>query len=300
MAAVLCWYTELSWLLSTQLLFWGGRGITVDHIDYNPLNNRLDNLRAVPQSVNKNRFVTPVSAKKIAQIGSDHQIIKLFANSHGAAAHVLLENQTHAGNPESISEYIRKIANLNERTGTNKHKAYGYFWRYEIEGSHLDLDGESWRTLEVAGVKAIISNFGRVKSVRRSAPSFGTLTQAGYRYAEIGGKRHRIHQLVALAFIGERPSQSHIVDHIDEDKQNNHFENLRWATLSENSLNSSYKHFKPVILKNIKTGEMLYCDSTKDAAARVGTDITCISAVKNGRLKSIRGYVAIKEKVLEV
>jgi HNH endonuclease/NUMOD4 motif len=49
-----------------------------------------------------------------------------------------------------------------------------------------------------------------------------------------GRKKFFIHQLVALAFISERPSVDHEVAHGDGVKSNNHFSNLRWATRTEN------------------------------------------------------------------
>jgi len=41
---------------------------------------------------------------------------------------------------------------------------------------------------------------------------------------------------VATAFIGEPPSKSHVVDHIDTNRRNNRPENLRWVTRLENIL----------------------------------------------------------------
>lgn len=43
-----------------------------------------------------------------------------------------------------------------------------------------------------------------------------------------------VHRIVATAFHGEAPSEKHIVDHIDTNRQNNRPENLRWLTRLEN------------------------------------------------------------------
>lgn len=43
-----------------------------------------------------------------------------------------------------------------------------------------------------------------------------------------------VHQLVAEAFLGPRPSSRHVVAHADGTRDNNRLENLRWATYEEN------------------------------------------------------------------
>ncbi len=48
----------------------------------------------------------------------------------------------------------------------------------------------------------------------------------------------RVHIIVAIAFHGNPPTQQHIVDHIDTNRQNNRPENLRWLTKLENALNN--------------------------------------------------------------
>ena len=50
------------------------------------------------------------------------------------------------------------------------------------------------------------------------------------------GKVHRIHQLVAREWV-HNPDGKICVDHIDGVKSNNHYENLRYATHSENNRN---------------------------------------------------------------
>lgn len=45
-----------------------------------------------------------------------------------------------------------------------------------------------------------------------------------------------VHRIVATAFHGDPPSERHIVDHIDTNRQNNRPENLRWVTRLENIL----------------------------------------------------------------
>jgi hypothetical protein len=45
---------------------------------------------------------------------------------------------------------------------------------------------------------------------------------------------HVAHRIVAFAFLGNPPSEKHVVDHIDTNRCNNRIENLRWVTRLEN------------------------------------------------------------------
>lgn len=54
-------------------------------------------------------------------------------------------------------------------------------------------------------------------------------TRKGRAYA------YKVHRLVALAFVGPRPSDQHVVNHKDGDKLNNAAENLEWVTVAENA-----------------------------------------------------------------
>ena len=53
----------------------------------------------------------------------------------------------------------------------------------------------------------------------------------------------RVHRLVALAHL-ENPNNYKLVDHIDQNKLNNHSDNLRWTTTSVNNINSKTRKSK--------------------------------------------------------
>ena len=59
--------------------------------------------------------------------------------------------------------------------------------------------------------------------------SYGSLFLDGYYNTQIKKKPYKIHVLVFLAFINNKPTSEYTVDHKDRDQTNNVFENLRLA-----------------------------------------------------------------------
>jgi len=118
-----------------------------------------------------------------------------------------------------------------------------------------DLKGEVWKDIAGYEGRYQISNLGRVKSVKRLAYNPHVLGDGCYRTvperilkhnnnrgyhcvyirSDNVTKVHRIHYLVARAFIGEPPSPSYLVIHLDGNKHNNVVENLKWVTPKEYS-----------------------------------------------------------------
>jgi hypothetical protein len=75
-----------------------------------------------------------------------------------------------------------------------------------------------------------IGNYGWLQPCR--------LKRGGYLavnlWSKNRGRTWPLHQLVCIAFHGPRPSPKHDAAHIDGNKANNHWSNLRWATRAEN------------------------------------------------------------------
>ena len=61
---------------------------------------------------------------------------------------------------------------------------------------------------------------------------------------------HYIHKLVAREWVGN-PEQKRCVDHIDGCRTNNHWENLRHATHSENLMNKLGRKNKTSVYKGV-------------------------------------------------
>lgn len=91
------------------------------------------------------------------------------------------------------------------------------------------------------------------------------------------GETHKrmMHKLVAECWLGDNPDKKiYSIDHIDRNKDNNHYSNLRYVTRSEQMKNRDMDYSKlpqifgyhPVIITNCKTGEKLKFESKKSAA----------------------------------
>lgn len=104
---------------------------------------------------------------------------------------------------------------------------------------------EEWRPVPGYADYAV-SDHGRVVSHKRATPKLlrAFLSYNGYQQVELlrdrVGKKFKVHQLVALTFIGERPEGME-TRHLDGDKSNNAASNLIYGTRSEN-IRDQVKH----------------------------------------------------------
>ena len=128
---------------------------------------------------------------------------------------------------------------------------------------------EQWK--KVKGIDNYsISNFGRLRNDKIGIEKSTRLTKTGYVIATLkqdGVKYTRyIHRLVADAFV-ENPENLSVVNHIDENKQNNRFDNLEWCTIEYNNKygtriekmtnTKTERYGTRVAMTDIATGELI-------------------------------------------
>ncbi len=87
-----------------------------------------------------------------------------------------------------------------------------------------------------------ITNTGKVLNLNLEEVNV-EINESGYKYIMIDDKKNYIHRLVAYAFINNNdPEINKIVDHIDNDRQNNNYKNLRWCKQKDNAKNKKIKN----------------------------------------------------------
>lgn len=123
---------------------------------------------------------------------------------------------------------------------------------------------EEWRTVNIAGYEGYeVSNTGFVRcynprnrnAIKPEQPRVLTpncSATGGYEWVTLYGNgvplKKRVHQLVADAFLGEKPDGK-IISHLDDDPRNNNVSNLSYQTQRSNALDKSFNSKKHTVLK---------------------------------------------------
>lgn len=97
-----------------------------------------------------------------------------------------------------------------------------------------------------------------------------------------------VHRLVAMAYIENSHEDRTFINHIDGNIENNHVENLEWATSRENNIHATLMKGtigKPILILVSPSGEPVYSKTKEHACSLIGCDFLELwHAVKNGRL----------------
>ena len=159
-----------------------------------------------------------------------------------------------------------------------------------------------------------ISNYGNVKSLARQRKNSKgvymqkekllslTNTSTGYKKVELvkNGKKkgHKVHRLVAMAFI-DNPENKPQVNHIDGNKTNNYVGNLEWVTSSENcihayetGLNPNKKEIDETIVITMYTNGT----SKEDIAKEFGVSNVVVKRILTENNVSLRTQSEVKNK----
>lgn len=141
-----------------------------------------------------------------------------------------------------------------------------------------------------------IGDKGTIISHRNGSPKKlkGKYDKDGYKEYQLrsnDGKRkyRRGHRLVGLAFLGEPPSNEHVINHKNGIKDDNRLENLEWVTISENTLHG-YRELGRAPSKHSSISTVIYTkdheivgifSSNKEAAEFLNTSLANLCKNRN-------------------
>lgn len=158
---------------------------------------------------------------------------------------------------------------------------------------------ECW--LEVNGFHGYwVSNFGRIKSYRRSKDGIilkQRLSKKGYclvGMSDDNNKKHfvQVHRVVLKTFNPVENMDELEVNHKDEVKTNNCLSNLEWVTRTENIMHGTGRQrrveHQKMKIKCVQNNTIY--NSMKEASDELGINYGNLSSHCSGRLKSVNGF----------
>ena len=152
-------------------------------------------------------------------------------------------------NPQYWKDHISRCCVGRKKT------AYGFIWKYKHfvydQNGFVSIktdNGRKYSNYKINKNGVVINNIGRPLKNKRIEYYHVVLVSDS-------GKRNTlsIHRLVALTFI-PNPNKYKNVNHIDENKFNNHVNNLEWCTSKHNTRHSLGKKVQQI---DINTGEVI-------------------------------------------
>ncbi len=162
--------------------------------------------------------------------------------------------------------------------------------------------GELYRKRQTGGSRRLIGSLAGGHTYRegRKVVSPESVKYVQYMYSQDGNKgRSQAHRLVAEAWL-PNPHNLEMVDHIDENKLNNHVDNLRWVSAQDNQKHYHDMHGRRSYVKRIEAKEKKVRDSFRNYEAEVAKlDVHEKDAMKRIDelvLEGDRLEVMIKEK----
>ena len=251
----------------------------IDHIDKDKTNNKVSNLRwSSPTDNNRNRNSNKnVGARKrVKQLDLNGKFIKEW------------ESATAAAN-------FYQVVRSSITTACSKHGATskGFIWKYSDASA---IEDEIWKRVEL-NTKFVyqISNKGRIKNMKTNRISIGTLS-CGYRRTQLkmsDNKRKNvlIHRLVMKIFVGESPIGKNIVNHIDENKENNYLENLEYVSPKDNVIHSISNKSKEVYQYTLEMELVKKYPSISEASRKTGLSHQQISDRCQEKVKSPTKFI---------
>ena len=167
----------------------------------------------------------------------------------------------------------------------------GYKWRY-YDDMINQLPGEEWKSVICKDREFRVSNFGRIKT--NNGRIIGSEANDGYMRITVSGTYFSVHRLVCLAWKPIENSETLVVNHIDNNRNNNQVENLEWVTTSGNLnhycqnflVRGSYNRGRAVEQLRQDGTVIEIFESAKKAFESTGVQASNLTRVCQGKRKS--------------
>ncbi len=251
----------------------------VDHINRIRTDNNFKNLRIVSQKDNSNNK-TP-RKNTIIKYDLNNNIIK----EYNSTREIMKDLNMAYGNNGSIYRAIK-----------NNKPIYNFIWKYKnpVEKQIAKDDFIKIGLIDNINFDNYsINKFGQIRNDQKNTILKQSIN-SGYMITSLTSNKinysYATHRLVAIKFIQCDDKSKTNVNHIDENKLNNHVDNLEWMTPKENTTYSCGKKVKQI---DINTNECIKIfNSLNEAAMEVSGKRykEQIQKVCNGVGKTSYGY----------
>lgn len=172
-----------------------------------------------------------VSGRKKGKMMYAHRLVaQYFLPNPYNYPYVHHKDENKLNNKVSNLEWVSPKENMQYHLNNGKEKTRRKV-RYHVQ----DLPNEQWMIIPDNELYSV-SNYGRVKNNETNRLLHLDTCQK-YTRVQLKDKKHYyVHRLVYSVFNNDYDLDGFVVDHIDNDTQNNHLENLQKITQQENCL----------------------------------------------------------------